>query len=81
MWNTVLHIVPVLNNIAEAVGQEMDMTGDLSYIFFTTLYICHIWIHTTFTTVQCMKENNHNPLISLRDSGFMINVPPSFINI
>ena len=37
MWNTVLHIVPVLNNIAEAVGQEMDMTGDLSYIFFTTL--------------------------------------------
>ena len=34
MWNTVLHIVPVLNNIAEAVGQELDMTGDLSYIFF-----------------------------------------------
>ena len=33
MWNTVLHTVLVLNNIAEAVGQELDMTGDLSYIF------------------------------------------------
>ena len=28
------HVVLVLNNIAEAVGQELDMTGDLSYIFF-----------------------------------------------
>ena len=48
-------------HIAEAVGQKMDMTmtADLSYIFFTTLYICHIWIHTTFTTVQWMKENNY----------------------
>ena len=32
MWKTVLHSVLVLNNIAEAVGQEMDMTTDLSYI-------------------------------------------------
>ena len=43
MWNTVLHTVLVLNNIAEAVGQELDMTGDLSYIFLHNIVQCYFY--------------------------------------